>query len=92
MVETVEVRDSRTGETVECFLVKDAAEFSGKSRRTLERLAAKGELTRFRYLGRSLHPVGEIKQLIGPQGGVRPGGAKPNPKPRPNPAPPKDGA
>lgn len=85
MVETVEVTDNRTGETVECYYAADAKEVSGMSRRTWERRVEKKELTRLRYRNHAVHPVTEIRQLFGD----RPGGAPPPPKPRPNPGPPQ---
>lgn len=87
MVETVEVVDSRTGETVECYYIDDAVALAGKCRRTLERRVAQGELTRLHHRGNTVHPVEEIRRLHGVRDGVRPGGATPPPKPRPNPNP-----
>lgn len=92
MVETIEVVDSRTGETVECYYVDGAVEVAGVCRRTLERHAARGELTRLKYRGHTLHPVEEVRQLESERFGDRPGGATPPPKPRPNPRSPQGGA
>lgn len=91
MVETVEVVDSRTGETVECYYIDGAMEVAGVCRKTLERHAAKGELTRLKHRGHTIHPVEEVKKIESKRFGDRPGGAPAAPKPRPNPAPPKGG-
>jgi hypothetical protein len=85
MVETVEVLDSRTGETVRCYYVDDAMEVAGVCRRTLERHTKKGELARLKHRGRTVHPVEEVEQIEASRFGARPGGATPPPKPRPNP-------
>lgn len=85
MVETVEVVDSRTGATIECYYVDDAVEVAGVCRKTLERHTAKGELTRLKHRGHTIHPVDEIKLIGATRFGARPVGAPPPPKPRPNP-------
>lgn len=90
MVETIEVVDSRTGATVECYFVDGAMKVAGVCRRTLERHTERGELTRLKFRGYTIHPVKEIEALEARRG-ARPGGATPGPKPRPNPAPPKGG-
>lgn len=85
MVETVEVVDSRTGATIECYYVDDAVDEAGVCRKTLERHTARGELTRLKHRGHTVHPIEEIKQIHAMRFGARPGGATPPPKPRPNP-------
>jgi hypothetical protein len=85
MVETVDIRDSRTGATVRCYYVLDAVVLTGYSRKTLERHVAKGTLTRLYHRGHTVHPVAEIEQIRELRDGDRPGGAPPPPKPRPNP-------
>lgn len=87
MVETVEVVDSRTGATVECFYIDGAMEVAGVCRRTLERHTARGELTRLKHRNHTVHPVDEIHRIEAARFGDRPGGAQPAPKPRPVPNP-----
>lgn len=85
MVETVEVVDSRTGETIQCYYLDDAIDISGYCRRTIERRVEAGEVARFHHRGNTVHPVTEIETLRKQRDGDRPGGAPPPPKPRPNP-------
>lgn len=83
MVETVDVQNSRTGETVRCYYLDDAIAVSGYCRRTIERRVEKGEVARFYHRGHTVHPVAEIQSLRERRDGVGPGGAKPSPRPRP---------
>lgn len=89
MVETVEARDSRTGETVKCYFVDGAVEVAGVCRRTLERHVNDGDLTRLKYRKYTVYPVDEIEQIEAERFGDRPGGAPPPPKPRPETGPPR---
>jgi len=91
MVETVEVRDSRTGETIECYYLDDAVNITGYCRRTIERRVEEGRVARFHHRGLTVHPVEQINSLRVRRDGVGPGGARPNPKPRPT-TNPKGGA
>lgn len=72
---------------IECYFIDGAVEIAGVCRRTLERHTARGELTRLKYRGHTVHPVEEIERIEAKRFGDRPGGATPAPRPRPNPNP-----